>query len=139
MKFDESTDEADSSFELTPMIDVLFVLLCFFVVAQLHAQYETEMDLTLPTAESGQAPDHIPGEIVINIKSDGSFRFLQQTINADELSDKLHRLGQLTPGQRIIVRADENAPYRHFAKVMDLCRLADLSNVRMSVNPAPSK
>ena len=47
---------------LTPMIDVVFLLLCFFVTSQIFAQWETEIDIALPTADTGMLPQRLPGD-----------------------------------------------------------------------------
>ena len=49
------------------MLDVVFLLLCFFITSQIFAQWETEIDITLPTAETGAVPQRLPGEIIINV------------------------------------------------------------------------
>jgi biopolymer transport protein ExbD len=54
-------------FQMTPMIDVVFLLLCFFVTSQVFSQWEAEVDITLPTARTSEAPQRLPGEIIINI------------------------------------------------------------------------
>ena len=57
---------------LTPMIDVVFLLLCFFVTSQIFAQWETEIDIALPTAATGDMPQRLPGEVIINVLADGT-------------------------------------------------------------------
>ena len=52
-------------------MDVVFLLLCFFVTSQIFAQWETEIDVTLPTAETGEVPQRLPGEVIVNVLPDG--------------------------------------------------------------------
>ncbi|MDD4873142.1 MAG: biopolymer transporter ExbD, partial [Kiritimatiellae bacterium] len=54
-------------FQVVPMIDILFLLLCFFLVSQVYSQWEQEIDIKLPTAQTGNIPQRLPGEIIINI------------------------------------------------------------------------
>ena len=63
MKFRKNNSAPDQSFQIAPMIDVIFLLLAFFVASQIFSQWETEIDITLPTARSSEQPDRIPGEM----------------------------------------------------------------------------
>jgi len=114
---------------MTPMIDVVFLLLCFFVTSQLFAQWETEIDITLPTARTGQLPQRLPGEIIINLHQDGTVVINQRTVEHQELGVMLQRLASLFPGQPVLLRADRATNYEHVIEVLDLCRQADIWNI----------
>jgi biopolymer transport protein ExbD len=114
---------------MTPMIDVVFLLLCFFVTTQLFAQWETEIDITLPTARTGQLPQRLPGEIIINIHGDGQIVINARPLQSAELGAMLQRLAGLFPGQPVLLRADRATDYEHIIGVLDLCRQADIWNI----------
>jgi len=116
-------------FQLAPMIDVVFLLLCFFVTSQIFAQWETEIDITLPTAQTGQTPQRLPGEIIINIDSGGQVIVNAQQMAAPELQAMLERLATLFPGQPVLIRADKGTAYEHIIQVLDFCRQADIWNI----------
>ena len=116
-------------FQLAPMIDVVFLLLCFFVTSQIFAQWETEIDITLPTAETGRAPERLPGEIIINIRPDGGIVVNARPLTPDDLAAMLQRVSGLFPGQPVAIRADRATPYEHVIHVLDLCRQADIWNI----------
>ena len=63
-------------FQVTPMIDVVFLLLCFFITTAVFSQWENEVDIVLPTAQSGKLPDRLPGEVVVNVSRDGTVTIL---------------------------------------------------------------
>lgn len=114
---------------LTPMIDVVFLLLCFFVTSQLFAQWETEIDITLPTATTGAPPERLPGEVIINILPDGQTVVNGQTLDDAALATMMTRLVALFPGQPVLLRADRTTPYAHIIRVLDACRHADIWNI----------
>ncbi len=116
-------------FQLAPMIDVVFLLLCFFMTSQIFAQWETEIDITLPTAETGQIPERLPGEIVINIRADGGLVVNAQPVTEAQLADMLGRVADMFPGQPVLIRADRRTEYEHVISVLDLCRQADIWNI----------
>jgi len=114
---------------MTPMIDVVFLLLCFFITTQLYAQWETEIDITLPTARTGQLPQRLPGEIILNLRESGEVVVNGRTLASDELGTMLKRLAGLFPGQPVLLRADRTTEYEHVIQVLDLCRQADIWNI----------
>ncbi|MBQ9344128.1 MAG: biopolymer transporter ExbD [Kiritimatiellae bacterium] len=114
---------------MTAMMDVVFILLSFFVTSQIFAQWETEVDVTLPTAETGTAPQRLPGEVIINVLPDGTAVVNAQTMTDESLRGMMGRLVQLYPGQPVLLRADKATPYEHVIRVLDLCRQVDIWNI----------
>ena len=70
MKF-TSQKPALPGFQITPMLDVVFLLLCFFVATSVYSQWESAMDIQLPTADTSVVPDRLPGEIIVNVDEAG--------------------------------------------------------------------
>lgn len=124
-----SPNNGNSGVPLTPMMDVVFLLLCFFVTSQIFAQWETEIDITLPTAETGEMPQRLPGEVILNVTSTGDIIINGQTLQPEELRGLLKRLTELYPGQPVLLRADKATAYEHVVRVLDECRQADVWNI----------
>jgi biopolymer transport protein ExbD len=116
-------------FQMAPMIDVVFLLLCFFVTTQIFTQWETEIDITLPTARTGEVPRRLPGEIIVNVLEDGAAVVNGQELDQARLARMLENLADLFPGQPIILRADRRTDYEHVVRVLDACREADIWNI----------
>jgi len=114
---------------LTPMIDVVFLLLCFFVTSQIFSQWETEIDIALPTAATGGMPQRLPGEVIINVMADGATVVNGQTLDGAQLRTMMDRLVELFPGQPVLLRADKATAYEHVVRVLDTCRQADIWNI----------
>ncbi len=111
------------------MIDVVFLLLCFFVTSQVYSQWETEIDITLPTAQTSQTPQRLPGEVIVNVDKAGATIVNGRILDQPELQDMLKRLASLFPGQPVLIRADKATAYEHVIRVLDLCRMADIWNI----------
>ena len=129
MNFRKKAKSEPVGFPLTPMIDVVFLLLCFFVTSQVFSQWEAEIDITLPTAETSQTPQRLPGEIIINVSKAGDVIVNGRSLVSDDLSSMLGRLAQLFPGQPVLIRADKATAYEHVIRVLDECRKADIWNI----------
>ena len=111
------------------MIDVVFLLLTFFITSQLYAQWETEIDIQLPTANTGQLPQRLPGEIILNLHEDGRVVVNGREFADEDLGAMLERLAGLFPGQPVLLRADRGTDYEHVIHVLDQCREADIWNI----------
>lgn len=135
MKFRDSANGGESGgFPMAPMIDVVFLLLCFFITTQLFSQWESEINITLPTARTGETPQRLPGEIIINIQEDGTTSVNQRLLSQPELGALLVELAGLYPGQPILIRADKQADYEYVVRVLDLCRKADIWNIAFATS-----
>jgi len=117
------------TFQIAPMIDIIFLLLCFFISSQIFSQWETEIGIVLPTSTSGEPPDRLPGEIIINIRPDGAVMINNQDFEDNALRTLLMRVSRLFKGQPVIIRADRITPYEHIIHVLDICSEADIGNI----------
>jgi len=126
-------------FQVVPMIDILFLLLCFFLASQVYSQWEQEIDIKLPTAQTGQIPQRLPGEIIINIMKDGSVVVNKQVVDNERLMSILGRVVKLFPGQPVLIRADNKTAYESVIKVLDLCRSVDIWNVSFATTAVEEK
>ena len=71
MKFQSQFGSERTGIQLAPMIDVVFLLLIFFIVLWNYARFETEIDISVPAASAGENPERTIGEIVVNVKKEG--------------------------------------------------------------------
>ena len=119
---------------LTSMLDVIFLLLCFFVTASVFSQWESEISIQLPSARSADEPDRLPGEIIANVSKDGTVRVNGAPLSLDELGARLSRIAKFYPGQAVILRADRDTRYESLVKVIDTCREAGVWNFSLATS-----
>jgi biopolymer transport protein ExbD len=122
-------------FNMTPMIDVVFLLIIFFLVSSHLARQESLMELDLPTASSGE--DDIDLEtprLTINVKSDGSLWLAGRPIAKDQLQQKFAQ-ARAKEGDNIEVRirGSRAAPYSAVEPIMLACTGAKIWNVSYAV------
>jgi biopolymer transport protein ExbD len=133
MKFRKRAEPHVLGFQIAPMVDVLLVLLCFFILTWNFARKEMELDVKVPTAEHGGEPALDVNQTVLNLKADGSLVMNTRPVSYEELGEKMEALAKINKDYAIILRGDENVPYRYVARVLDVCRGAGIWNVAFPV------
>jgi len=115
--------------QMAPLIDIVFLLLIFFMSASIFYQLETELNITVPTADESTEIKRTPGEIIINIRKDGTVVVNQRQLSHDQLKLMLRRISELYSGQPVIIRADRQTFHKDVITVLDVCAGADIWNV----------
>lgn len=128
MKFNVPSASRAPQLALTSMLDVIFLLLCFFVTVSVFSQWENEMSITLPQAKTSDEPDRLPGEIVVNLFADGAIKVNGSAMTLDDLGVRLKKLSRFYPGQAVIIRSDKDTKYENLVRLLDTCRDADVWN-----------
>jgi biopolymer transport protein ExbD len=134
MKFRRRKAPEIIGFQIAPMVDILLVLLCFFIVTWNFARKEMELDVKVPAAKSGNEPVAAVNQTVLNVKIDGSVVWNRKTVPPAELQTRLTELARLYPDYAIILRGDENAAYKSIVNVLDICRDAGIWNVAFATD-----
>src|SRR5436190_15412420 len=98
----DSLDEPQIN--LTPMIDVVFNLLIFFMLATRFSDMERQFDVQLPTASSAQPLTNPPDEIVINVFGDGRLVVSQQSLTLEQLEGRLQAAHDRYADQAVLIR-----------------------------------
>ena len=118
-------DEVNPEFELTPMIDVVFLLIAFFMTLISFISAEL-IELELPEAEQATVPED-PGERqYISIISSGEVFFGSSEVSYESLPAALVQARSELPNMKLFLRADSETPHRYVNKVMDACAKAGI-------------
>lgn len=115
--------------QMAPMIDIVFLLLIFFIVTWQFTRSETELSVSVPTAEEGADPQRQQGEIIINILADQSIKVEGLVMDLPQLFDKLSPIAKQYPNQPVRIRGDGQVPYQRMVEVIDTCQKAGIWNV----------
>lgn len=134
MKFRRRSAPEVMGFQIAPMVDILLVLLCFFIVTWSFARKEMELDVKVPAAQSGKEPVSAVNQTVLNVKQDGTVVLNRKTISQKDLAEKLTELAKIYPDYAIILRGDERAAYKAIVSVLDICRAAGIWNVAFATD-----
>ncbi len=139
MKFKVETRSRAPVLALTSMLDVIFLLLCFFVTVSVFSQWESEISIKLPSAKTADQPERLPGEIIVNLAKDGLVKVNGKSLSLGELQERLRKVAQFYPGQPVIIRADRETKYESLVQVIDTCRGANVWNFSLATEGGESR
>ncbi len=120
------TQDAGVPIDLTPVIDMVFLLLIFFLVATTFHQTEREMKIALPFANSSAPISRLLQELVINVDVEGRIIVNGRQLTGDELRILVKDAVAVNPEQQVTVRGDRNAAYAAVVTVLDVCKGAGI-------------
>lgn len=115
--------------QLAPLVDVLLLLLIFFLLTWNAARNENELDVKVPKASAAQEKSAPIGDVVVNVKSDGTVVVNRRTLTNADLTELLRGLVQLNPEQAVVIRGDEGGAYKNVVGVLNVCNEAGITNV----------
>lgn len=111
------------SLSLTPLIDVVFQLLIFFIVATRFADEDRELIVPLPDASEARPITVVPQELYINITQDGRFFTGGRAVDEVELEEILRRAATNNPAnQSVRIHADKRVPFQFVVTAVNLCK-----------------
>lgn len=135
MRIGRNLQEQTDTIPMAPLIDIVFLTLVFFMVTSVYATLESEVDITLPTADTAEKGERAQGEIFINVRDDGTIVVNERVLNIEELQETLYRVATYFPGGAVIIRGDHNANLGRAIQILDCCRKADIQHVAFAALP----
>ncbi len=128
-------------FNMTPLIDVVFLLIVFFLVSSHLVKQEAQMPLPLPTADSGPTAVDEQGErIIVNVLAGGRILLAGNVVVRDELAKRLRNELQRFQGEHkdrddleVRIRSDRRVPYANVEPILLSCARAGIWNVTFAV------
>jgi len=134
MRLEDDGDDGIGGINLMPLVDVVFLLLIFFLAATTFANEEVELDLRLPEAKSGEAGKR-DQQLIINVAEDGTLTMGGRAVTFEALRQKLQAAIARDRDQAVLVRGDKQAQFGVGLKVLDMCRLAKVKKVDFAALP----
>jgi biopolymer transport protein ExbD len=131
LRIRDSDEFGEPEFSMAPLIDIVFQLLIFFMVATTteRAVKERELGVDLPTAQSAVDPEPVPDELVISLFRDGRVSLDGREIARAELPGVLGDAARRNAELPVTIRGDRLVHHEDVVAVMDACGLAGLRNV----------
>ncbi len=123
---------------LTPMIDIIFQLIIFFMVGSRFTEMDKKVDVKVPTSSQAANMPTAPTRYVVNVQRDGQLTFKSQPISIEGLVAELKALRTTQAELNVIVRGDADGPLQNVASVLTACRSAGVSDVGIAVRSSNS-
>jgi biopolymer transport protein ExbD len=140
LNFNALQDEGATSsrLALAPLVDIVLLLICFYLLVMNSIQSRTDVQLTLPTMAHHMSDEPLPAELIVNIDPSGAIILNGQPVQRDELLGLLHsQQAQAGRGQtvRVTVRADAKLRFALLDEVMNICRDAGIRMISLRTGP----
>ena len=121
---------------LTPMIDIVFQLIIFFMVGARFTELEKKVDLSVPQVAGAARLPPTPEKRVINVFRDGRIELNRRPLSLEQLTRQLAEDQRQYPQIGVVVRADGDGPFQNVAAVFAACREAGIDEMGISVRMA---
>jgi biopolymer transport protein ExbD len=132
MSFKIQKGKALDALNLTPLIDVVFLLLIFFLVATQFSQDDQQLPIQLPSAKNALPMTVQPEELIVSIGQDGTYMLRGQRLSLQELEPLLAISVVDNPvGQTVILRGDKRVEFQSVVSLIDLCNRLKVPSYRI--------
>jgi len=121
---------------MTPMIDVVFNMIVFFMVATRFSHLERKLDVQVPRVAAAGAPSPAPAKHMINVYQDGEITWNRKPVTLEQLTAELAAARSQQGDMGVIVRGDGQGAFQNVAAVLNACRKAGISDLGISVRLA---
>lgn len=135
------TPREDVRMEIIPLIDVIFCILTFFILAAVGLTRQQAIDLDLPAAQTGKplpgqaSQDGLADRLYVSVDSLGQVYLDQQPVTVDLLYDVLQQFNQISPTGLIVLYASRDARYEDVIMVLDVLRSVGGDRVALATLP----
>jgi len=136
-KFSASHHHAMGELNITPLLDLAFVLLVIFIITT--APSTNDIDINLPSAAQ-QPPQNQAKQDINNVTVDsaGNVYFNAEPITLKKLEDEIIRFRKSNPDLSVVVRGDENVNYQKVVQVLDILTRANVTKIGLATDTAGS-
>lgn len=118
---------------LTPMIDIVFLLIIFFMVGTKFTELERKIGLRIPEVADRGALTAAPERKIVNVYRDGTVTLDQVAVTLDQLSSRLAAARSQYSDLGVLVRGDAEGEFQHVASVLNACKQAGIRELGISV------
>ena len=122
MKIRRPSESDASVINVSSLVDVMFILIIFFLATTTFQQEERDIKVNLPESAEGQSLSTATKLIVVNVRADGTYVMGGKEVAVDALGRALVDAVKADPGQKVLVRGDQQALHGHVAAAVSLCK-----------------
>ncbi len=127
-----STTDEELTINLTPMIDVVMLLIIFFMVSTKFTNPERQFQIELPTVNTAQPLTTRPDELVVNIDRSGQIFLGEEPLSAEQLTKRLAEAHTNYAEQAVMIRGDGQGNYQHIMDILAICHQVKITNIKLA-------
>jgi biopolymer transport protein ExbD len=116
---------------MTPLIDMMFILIIFFTVSSTFREEERDIQVNLPRESQSQTLSSSDKALVVNVRKNGAYIVLDRQVTVEELSGMIAAAVQANTGQKVLVRADQEALHGYVARAVSTCKRAGVNEANI--------
>jgi biopolymer transport protein ExbD len=124
-----SVDEDESIIDMTPMLDIVFIMLIFFIVT---TSFVKESGITVSRPSAQTATEDKKGNIMVAIKPNGEIWIDKRAVDIRSVRANIEKLKAESPESGVVLQADTDSRTGILVKVMDQVRMAGISNISIA-------
>ena len=132
----DDTDDVMNEINMTPLVDVMLVLLIIFIITVPVMKHAVNIDLPRASSEREQTK---PDNILFSVAADGSYYWNEQKISDEEFANRLATEAAKDPQPELHIRGDKEVRYERVAQAMSLAREAGVRKIGFITEPKPQQ
>jgi biopolymer transport protein ExbD len=129
-------EEEPVEVQMAPLIDCVFLLLIFFLVATTLKKIEKELPIELPQSAAAVDSRVEDTTLIVGIDRAGAIHLKGERVTLSMLHDQLRQAATTNPEQRVRIDADQSTEFQHVVHILDLCQFEGLTNVGLHTRKA---
>ena len=134
MRFKSTSSEGGELINISSMIDVMFILIIFFLVTTTFKEEEVDHLVNLPTESRNQSLTQAKGNLIkVNIRENGAYLVMGTQMTEEQLSKWMEAETERKPGMKVLIRCDKESKHLHLANVMSICRHVGVPQANIAV------
>lgn len=137
MRVRRNREDSSELINLTSLIDVMFILIIFFLATTTFQREEHDLKVNLPESAEGKTLSEAPRVMVINVREDGQYYLAGRTMALAEMNTEIRETLKKAPDQKVLIRGDQRALHGHVAAAVALCKQAGVHEANIGYQLPP--
>ncbi len=118
-----------ATLEMTPMIDVVFQLLIFFIVTLKEEDILSHLDISRPAPDPNTVPEEQIQDLLNIMVHKGGYVLQGKRVALSELDRQLSRLARMSSGVSVVIKCTGDSPHSYLMRLLDVCAKSNLTNI----------
>ena len=119
---------------ISRLLDVMFILIIFFLVTTTFKEEEIDHMVNLPVDAKNQSLTQSTGNLIkINIRKSGAYVLMGKQVTEEQISDWMSTEVEKKPDIKVLIRSDQDAKHLYLANVMSICRHVGVPRANIAV------